>query len=156
MFSVVLSLNLLIAQGPQCLPKAGKNCVLEKGSSKMEKKSLNIKGEDLKVCGMDPITGFTRNGYCETGPTDYGVHTVCAVVTDEFLEYTRNEGNDLSTPNPQYGFKGLKAGDSWCLCAGRWLEAYKAGKAPLVDVDATEIKSLEIIDKKLLLEKAKK
>ena len=126
---------------------------LQFGFNLMNDQDLNILGEPLEVCGVDPMTGFTRTGYCETGPQDRGRHTVCAIVTEEFLEYTKSKGNDLSTPVPDFGFPGLKPGDSWCLCASRWAEAYEAGKAPLVKLEATEASTLEIVDKEKLLEK---
>ncbi len=103
----------------------------------------NVLGDDLIACGMDPITGFYRNGACETGPDDGGVHTVCAVMTDEFLEFSKSRGNDLSTPRPEFGFMGLKTGDSWCLCASRWAEAKEANMAPPVILEATHARSLE-------------
>ena len=96
----------------------------------------NVLGGDLAVCGCDPMTGFTRSGSCETGPRDAGSHTVCAAVTAEFLGYSRRQGNDLVTPRPRYGFPGLKPGDRWCLCAGRWEEARAAGAAPPVILEA--------------------
>ena len=86
---------------------------------------VNVLGEKLEVCGTDPKTGFYRDGCCNTGPDDFGAHVVCAVVTDEFLEYSKSKGNDLSTPRPEFGFEGLKGGDSWCLCASRWPELWK-------------------------------
>jgi uncharacterized protein (DUF2237 family) len=91
------------------------------------------------------MTGFYRNGLCETGGDDHGVHTVCAVVTDDFLAFSKQAGNDLSTPMPQYGFPGLREGDKWCLCAPRWQEALEAGKAPRVDLAATHMRSLEFV-----------
>ena len=90
----------------------------------------NVLGTDLEECSTDPLTGYYRDGCCNTGPGDMGVHTVCAVVTDEFLEFSKSVGNDLSTPHPEAGFAGLKDGDSWCLCAPRWQEALEAGAAP--------------------------
>ena len=102
-------------------------------------------GEDLEPCSYDPMTGYYRTGCCETGPGDSGVHTVCAVLTEEFLEYTKSRGNDLSTPKPQFGFPGLKPGDRWCLCALRWHEAFKAGKAPKVQLRSTNIKTLKLV-----------
>eukprot|EP01013_Petalomonas_cantuscygni_P023197 TRINITY_DN44581_c0_g1_i3.p3 TRINITY_DN44581_c0_g1~~TRINITY_DN44581_c0_g1_i3.p3 ORF type:complete len:109 (-),score=8.14 TRINITY_DN44581_c0_g1_i3:100-426(-) len=99
--------------------------------------SVNVLGEKLETCGKDPITGFYRDGCCNVGPDDFGLHAVCAVVTDEFLEFSKAQGNDLSTPRPEFGFEGLKAGDSWCLCAGRWQEAFEAGCAPRVRLRAT-------------------
>lgn len=99
--------------------------------------SLNVLGQPLKPCSVQPITGFFRNGCCETGPTDRGRHIVCTVMTDEFLAFSKAQGNDLSTPMPEYDFPGLKAGDQWCLCLERWREAYEAGKAPKVVLEAT-------------------
>lgn len=101
----------------------------------------NVLGGELEPCGMDPMTGFFRDGSCRTGAGDLGVHTVCSRVTDEFLEYSRSMGNDLSTPRP--GFAGLRAGDRWCLCASRWLEALQAGQAPEVVLEATHSATLE-------------
>ncbi|MES2182730.1 MAG: DUF2237 domain-containing protein [Pseudomonadota bacterium] len=105
----------------------------------------NVLGTALQSCSTDPLTGFTRNGCCETGPEDHGSHTVCAQVTDEFLAFSISRGNDLSTPRPEYGFEGLKAGDRWCICAARWLEASEAGFAPPVILESTHIKCLEIV-----------
>ena len=109
-------------------------------------KARNVLGGELQTCGTEPMTGFYRDGCCNTGPQDAGTHTVCAVVTDEFLRYTAGRGNDLSTPVPAYGFPGLKAGDRWCLCAGRWAEAEAAGVAPPVVLEATHEKTLRTID----------
>jgi uncharacterized protein (DUF2237 family) len=106
----------------------------------------NILGTNLEVCSLNPITGFTRNGCCETGPEDLGQHTVCAEVTDEFLQFSKLQGNDLMTPRPEFNFTGLKQGDRWCLCASRWLEALEEGIAPPVILEATHEKALEIID----------
>lgn len=103
----------------------------------------NVLGTDLQTCSNDPTTGFYRDGCCNTGGDDVGVHTVCAVVTDEFLEFSKAAGNDLSTPMPQFGFPGLRDGDQWCLCAPRWQEAFEAGKAPRVVLEATHIQTLE-------------
>jgi hypothetical protein len=97
------------------------------------------------LCSLNPLTGFTRSGCCETGPNDNGSHTVCAQVTDEFLAYSISRGNDLSTPRPEYGFEGLKAGDRWCVCAARWLEASEAGFAPPVILEACHVNCLEIV-----------
>lgn len=94
------------------------------------KNSRNVLGEDLQVCSLDPITGFQRQGKCETDEDDLGTHVVCAEVTDAFLSFTRSRGNDLTTPAPNLGFPGLKPGDRWCLCVSRWKEAYEAGVAP--------------------------
>lgn len=103
----------------------------------------NVLGGPLKTCSTDPLTGFYRNGCCDTGPQDGGLHLVCAVMTDDFLEFSKSVGNDLSTPNPMYRFPGLKAGDRWCLCASRWREAYDAGKAPKVVLESTHMLALE-------------
>ena len=97
----------------------------------------NVLGGELAPCSVDPVTGFFRNGCCETGPHDVGMHTVCAVMTAEFLAFSRSAGNDLSTPVPEAQFPGLKPGDRWCLCAPRWQEALEAGQAPQVILRAT-------------------
>ena len=112
--------------------------------------SLNVYGEPMETCGEEPMTGFFRDGYCNTCAEDKGSHTVCVKVTDEFLDFSRQRGNDLSTPIPEFGFSGLKAGDSWCLCAARWLEAYKHGMAPRVHMMRTHKRALEIIPLELL------
>lgn len=114
----------------------------------------NILGEDLVPCSMEPLTGFYRDGCCRTGQGDHGVHTVCAVVTQDFLEFSKAKGNDLSTPRPEYHFPGLKEGDRWCLCAPRWQEAFEAGKAPKIVASATHISSLEHCDGKAMREHA--
>jgi hypothetical protein len=106
----------------------------------------NVVGGELETCGTDPMTGFHRDGCCDTASDDAGVHTVCAVVTEEFLQFTRGRGNDLSTPRPEFGFPGLKPGDRWCLCASRWAEAHAAGVAPPVVLAATHARSLEFVD----------
>ena len=116
--------------------------------------SLNVLGDPLLVCGMDPVTGFFRDGHCNTCAADQGSHTVCAVMTDEFLAFSKYVGNDLSTPRPEFGFVGLKAGDSWCLCAGRFLQAHDAGCAPKVHLDATHKRALEIVPLEVLNEHA--
>ncbi|NJK64683.1 MAG: DUF2237 domain-containing protein [Synechococcaceae cyanobacterium SM2_3_1] len=103
----------------------------------------NILGGPLAVCSTDPMTGYYRNGCCDTGAGDMGAHVVCAQVTEEFLAYTKNKGNDLSTPRPQFNFPGLKPGDRWCLCASRWQEALEAGVAPPVVLEATHVMALE-------------
>ncbi len=105
--------------------------------------SRNVLGGKLEDCSLDPVTGFFRNGCCDTSPEDVGSHTVCCVTTAEFLEYSRSVGNDLSTPYPQYGFAGLKPGDRWCLCAPRWQEALEAGRAPKVVLRATHEGALD-------------
>lgn len=106
-------------------------------------RQLNVFGEPLESCSEAPLTGWRRNGCCETDATDLGSHTVCAVMTDEFLAFSASMGNDLSTPAPQYGFAGLHAGDRWCLCADRWVEALDAGVAPQVVLAATHARVLE-------------
>jgi uncharacterized protein (DUF2237 family) len=106
----------------------------------------NVLGTELQVCSRRPLTGFYRDGCCNTGKGDAGMHTVCAQVTDEFLEFSRSRGNDLVTPNPLFNFPGLKAGDQWCLCVQRWTEALEAGAAPPVVLEATHISTLEFVD----------
>jgi len=105
----------------------------------------NVFGEKLIVCSSEPVTGFYRDGNCQTDEEDRGLHTVCAVMTDEFLTFSKQEGNDLSTPIPAYNFPGLKAGDCWCLCVRRWLEAYIIGKALKVVLEATHEKTLDLV-----------
>jgi uncharacterized protein len=120
----------------------------------MPEKSRNVFGEPIATCSSDPLTGFYRNGCCDSGPEDYGRHMVCAVMTDEFLTFSKAAGNDLSTPMPMYNFPGLSAGDRWCLCALRWKEAYDAGMAPRVVLEATNEKILEFVTMDQLLEHA--
>ena len=110
----------------------------------------NVLGGDLAACSRDPMTGFYRDGCCATGPEDAGSHTVCAVMTDEFLEFTAGRGNDLSTPVPEYGFPGLKAGDRWCLCVARWREAMEAGVAPPVVLEATNEAAVRVVTREEL------
>ena len=105
--------------------------------------ALNVLGSELATCSSDPLTGFYRDGCCNTGGQDVGVHTVCAVVTAEFLEFSASVGNDLSTPMPSHGFAGLTPGDRWCLCASRWAEALEAGAAPGVVLESTHAVTLE-------------
>ena len=107
---------------------------------------LNVLGEPLLSCSEDPMTGFFRDGCCNTSPEDLGQHVVCVRVTAGFLEFSRSRGNDLSTPNLEFGFPGLKPGDQWCLCAERWQEALEFGAAPPVHLEATHILALEFID----------
>jgi uncharacterized protein (DUF2237 family) len=109
------------------------------------KDEKNVLGGELALCGLSPKTGFYRDGYCRTGAHDAGRHVVAAMVTEEFLAFTKSRGNDLSTPRPEYDFPGLKPGDRWCLCALRWKEAEEAGAAPPVDLAATHEKALEFI-----------
>lgn len=112
--------------------------------------SKNVLGEELVPCSLDPLTGFYRDGCCETGPTDRGRHLVCAVMTEDFLAYSKAVGNDLSTPRPEYRFDGLKPGDKWCLCLERWKEARKAGRAPQVILQSTHIMALERVPQETL------
>ena len=113
---------------------------------KPETKARNVLGEELLPCSHDPLTGFFRDGCCNTGPMDHGMHTVCVTVTAEFLNYSFHRGNDLITPRPEYQFPGLKAGDQWCLCASRWEEARQLGVATPVHLESTHHKTLAIID----------
>lgn len=105
----------------------------------------NVLGRPLQPCCLDPTTGYGRDGYCRMVQGDLGMHVVCAVMTEDFLEFSFDQGNDLSTPNPDYDFPGLSPGDRWCLCAIRWRDAFQAGVAPLVDLQATHISALEFI-----------
>jgi uncharacterized protein (DUF2237 family) len=107
--------------------------------------SRNVLGGALELCSRDPLTGFFRNGCCDTGPMDQGSHTVCALMTAEFLALSKYLGNDLSTPRPEFGFAGLKPGDQWCLCAGRFLQAHDEGAAPQVRLAATHERCLDIV-----------
>ena len=107
--------------------------------------SLNVLGDPLQICSTDPMTGYFRDGACDTCAADNGRHTVCAVLTAEFLAFSKYVGNDLSTPRPEYGFAGLKAGDGWCLCASRFLQAAEDGCAPKVNLAATHQRALEIV-----------
>ena len=116
----------------------------------MKEPSINVLGTALEQCSTAPLTGFFRNGCCDTGPQDQGVHTVCAILTAEFLALSKYLGNDLSTPRPEYGFAGLKAGNKWCLCASRFLQAHAEGAAPQVRLRATHAKTLDIIPLEIL------
>ena len=112
-------------------------------SEASRRSAKNVLGTELKTCGTDPLTGFFRDGCCNTGSDDRGLHTVCVEVTAEFLEFSKSKGNDLITPNPMYRFPGLVPGDRWCLCASRWREALDADVAPPVDLEATHMSTLE-------------
>ncbi|NNE51876.1 MAG: DUF2237 domain-containing protein [Sulfitobacter sp.] len=118
--------------------------------------SINVLGEPLELCGTDPMTGFFRDGHCNTCDADQGSHTVCAVMTAEFLAFSKYVGNDLSTPNPVFGFSGLNPGDRWCLCAARFLQAADEGCAPRVHLGATHRRALEIVPLSLLKEHVSK
>jgi len=108
-------------------------------------KPRNVLGSELQDCGHEPITGYYRDGCCRTGPDDYGLHLVCARVTEQFLTFSKERGNDLTTPNPASLFPGLKPGDSWCLCVERWRESLEAGVAPPIVLEATHISALEFV-----------
>ena len=116
----------------------------------MKEPSINVLGGVLAPCSTDPMTGFFRTGCCDTGPADRGQHTVCALMTAEFLAFSKYLGNDLSTPHPEFGFKGLKPGDQWCLCAGRFLQAHEEGAAPQVRLAATHARALEVVPLEVL------
>ncbi|WP_420860996.1 DUF2237 family protein [Algirhabdus cladophorae] len=121
----------------------------------MEKEpSINVLGEPLADCSHDPVTGFFRTGCCDTNAMDQGSHTVCAILTAEFLAFSKYVGNDLSTPRPEYGFPGLNPGDQWCLCAGRFLQAYEEGCAPEVNLAATHQRALDVVPLEALKAKA--
>ena len=115
---------------------------------------FNVFGEPLIACSTAPVTGYFRDGCCNTDDTDFGMHTVCVVTTDEFLAFSYQAGNDLTTPHPNWGFPGLQAGDKWCLCAERFLEAHKAGFAPKVVLEATNEKTLKVVSMDVLIENA--
>ena len=110
----------------------------------------NVLGTELQMCCSDPLTGFYRNGVCATGPTDYGTHIVCAMMTQQFLDFSKSKGNDLITPREEYSFPGLKHGDRWCLCISRWVEAYSSGVAPPIDLEATNERALDYVSLEVL------
>ena len=114
----------------------------------------NVLGTDLQSCSNSPITGFYRDGFCKTGHNDKGRHVVAAVMTEDFLKFTKSKGNDLSSPVPAYNFQGLKEGDKWCLCALRWIESYNEGLAPPVILEATHEKALEFVELDVLIKHA--
>lgn len=114
----------------------------------------NVLGSDLNECSCDPMTGFFRNGKCDTSGQDLGMHTVCAEMTDEFLAFSKSRGNDLSTPNPMYDFPGLSDGDHWCLCLPRWIEAYHEGMAPRIFLRSTHMSVIEFVPIETLKEYA--
>lgn len=129
-FFLILSIYLFIL-----MPMKNENNIKEK----------NVLGTDLQSCSCDPKTGFFRDGFCSTSKKDSGLHTVCAIMTDEFLNFSKKQGNDLSTPNLAHQFPGLKANDKWCLCAGRWIEAVRAQKAPPIILESSHESLLELI-----------
>ena len=112
--------------------------------------SLNVYNKPLEICGVDPVTGVYRDGCCNTGINDFGTHTVCAVVTNSFLNFSKSMGNDLTKDNPIYNFKGLKDGNKWCLCVSRWIEAYEQNVAPPIILESTNIKTLEFVSIEIL------
>ncbi len=116
----------------------------------VETQQLNVFGELISECSCKPITGWYRDGRCATDEHDHGQHVVCIHATEEFLEFSKTSGNDLSTPRSEFGFPGLRPGDQWCLCAARWLQAHQAGKAPRVRLGATHIKALDVIPLEVL------
>ena len=122
----------------------------------MKFNSKNVFGESLQSCSEDPLTGYYRNGCCDSGKDDLGQHMVCAVMTEEFLKFSKSMGNDLTTPIPKFNFPGLNPGDKWCLCAARWKEAYDAGMAPMVLLEATNELALNIVPMEMLIEHAYK
>ena len=139
------TVEAIAPQGPPVCLGMGNGITMSTTAS-----ARNVLGTALKACCLQPITGFYRTGTCETGPEDQGTHTVCSLMTQEFLDFTKSKGNDLTTPLPQFGFPGLVPGQRWCLCARRWLEAAQAGRAPRVDLEATHYKTLDIISLELL------
>jgi uncharacterized protein len=143
---LILTASMAFAQAKIVKKKkvASPNACLAMPST-TESVSKNVLGTQLQSCCTTTMTGFYRNGRCETGPNDAGVHVVCAQVTDAFLQYSKSQGNDLMTPFPAYGFAGLKAGDKWCLCASRWREAYEAGVAPPIFLESTHENALMFV-----------
>ena len=117
-------------------------------------KVLNVLGEPIELCSCNPLTGWYRDGFCKTDSSDLGQHTICCVMTESFLRYSKAQGNDLTTPKPEYGFPGLNPGDHWCLCAPRWKQAYEDGMAPLVRLVATEIGALGVVGIESLMQHA--
>ena len=127
-------------------PGRGKSHEGDRAVGEGRLKPVNVLGGELEPCSMRPLTGYYRTGSCETRGDDIGVHAVCAEMTEEFLEFSKSRGNDLSTPMPVYGFEGLTPGDCWCLCASRWQEAFEAGMAPRVRLESTSVAALEWIN----------
>ena len=117
-----------------------------------KKEVINIFGDTIEACCHDPVTGFFRDGFCNTDEHDFGSHVVCAEITEDFLIFSKSQGNDLSTPRPEFNFPGLKEGDRWCLCALRWKEAYDAGVAPRVFLESCHLQALSFVTKELLEE----
>ena len=113
-------------------------------------KQKNVFGEEIETCCESPITGFFRDGFCHTDDTDEGVHTICVSMTEDFLEFSKSKGNDLSTSRPEFNFPGLKEGDGWCLCAERWVEAYEVSMAPKLYIKRTNLRTLDIVPLEIL------
>jgi len=113
-------------------------------------KQKNVFGEEIETCCESPITGFFRDGFCHTDDTDEGVHTICVSMTEDFLEFSKSKGNDLSTPRPEFNFPGLKEGDGWCLCAERWVEAYEVSMAPKLYIKRANLRTLDIVPLEIL------
>ncbi len=128
------------------------NNLIELRQKKDRKTKLNVLGQAIEECSCDPMTGWFRDGTCATDETDYGHHVICCELTEEFLSFSKAAGNDLSTPRPELGFEGLKAGQHWCLCATRWRDAYEQGKAPGVFLQATHQSALEVVSLQQLKE----
>jgi len=150
---------VLILLGPWYPPAAAENECQGFGTDQgmcMKPRDKNVLGGDLALCCDDPVTGAFRNGFCQTNAQDAGTHVACATVTDDFLAFTRMRGSDLVTPRPEYDFPGLKQGDRWCLCASRWVEAFEAGAAPPLVLEATHQKMLEYIPLDILQKYADK
>lgn len=120
----------------------------------MREEAKNVLGTKLKYCCHDPVTGFYRDGFCHTDFSDPGMHSICCLVTEDFLNFSKSQGNDLITPMPQFGFKGIKPGDKWCLCASRWYDAVKAGHGCKIDLEATHEETLAMIPLEVLKEYA--
>ena len=158
-FLIIICMSILSFGQKKPIDK--QNCILDKYAKivtskkkKMDIKAKNVFGTDLEIASLSPLTGFYRDGYCSTGSNDSGIHVVAAVMTNEFLQYSKKQGNDLVTPNLQYGFPGLKPGDVWCLCAKRWKEAFDASVAPPVLLNATNKRALDYISMENLTSKA--
>jgi hypothetical protein len=154
LISIIIVIFVLMAIRKKYKSRRAKTVRRKKGGSKenFQGNHTNILGNKLAPCSIpsEKTTGYFRNGYCSTGPTDTGTHVVCSIVDDAFLQFTKSKGNDLVTPSPP-SFPGLVAGDKWCLCALRWLEAYKAGKAPKIIPESTNDAALQYISKNILL-----
>ena len=143
-----------VKKGAACGPVKETNYKKMQMEAENLMRGKNVLGTDLESCCNSPKTGYYRDGFCSTGSGDHGVHVVCAVVTDEFLQYSKAQGNDLVTPMVAYGFPGLKAGDKWCLCAARWREAFDAGVAPPIVLASTHAKALQFMPLEVLQSKA--